>query len=56
MLRVKETTGEPSSAFHILAGPSVDVEARNSESRLEYDKQTKACISVARIEGAKITL
>jgi hypothetical protein len=52
-LRVKVATAEPSSAFHILADPSVDVEARNSESRLEYDRQTKAYNSATRIDKKK---
>lgn len=33
-LRVKEANGTPSIVFQILAEPSVDVEAKNSESRL----------------------
>ena len=52
-MRVKVATAEPSSAFHILADPSVDVEARNSESRLEYDRQTKAYNSATRIDKKK---
>lgn len=40
-LRVKVVKGTPSSVFHILAVPSVDVEAKNSESRLVYDKQKR---------------
>lgn len=34
-LRDKVVKGTPSSTFQILAEPSVEVEARNSESRLE---------------------
>lgn len=34
---VRDITGTP-SVFHILAEPSVDVEAKNSESRLVYRK------------------
>lgn len=33
--RVKLTNGTPSSIFHILAEPSVDVETKNSESKLQ---------------------
>lgn len=29
------TSGVPSSIFHILADPSVDVETKNSESKLQ---------------------
>lgn len=41
MLRVKVVTGTPSSVFHMVAEPSVDVEAKNSESKLEHDKQRR---------------
>jgi hypothetical protein len=37
--RVKLTNGTPSSIFHILAEPSVDVETKNSESKLQEEKQ-----------------
>jgi hypothetical protein len=37
-LRDKVVKGTPSSIFQILAEPSVEVEARNSESRLQCDK------------------
>lgn len=35
-LRVKVVKGTPSLVLHIRAEPSVDVEAKNSESRLEH--------------------
>lgn len=37
-LRVKVVIGTPSSVFQTLADPSLDVEAKNSESRLEQEK------------------
>jgi hypothetical protein len=46
-LRVKVVKGRPSSIFHILAEPSVDVEAKNSESRLD-DEQRRHKYSVSR--------
>lgn len=33
-VRVKETSGTPSFIFHILAEPSVNVDTKNSESKL----------------------
>lgn len=33
-VRVNEASGTPSAIFHILAEPSVDVETKNSESKL----------------------
>lgn len=36
--RVRVVTGTPSLVFHILAIPSVDVDAKNSESKLKYSK------------------
>ena len=37
---VKFTSGTPSSIFHILAEPSVDVETKNSESKLQEKNNT----------------
>lgn len=44
-LRVKEVTGTPSFAFHILAKPSLDVVAKNSESRLKVQWEETNYIS-----------
>lgn len=38
-LRVKVVIGTPSSVFQTLADPSLEVEAKNSESRLEQGKK-----------------
>jgi len=45
-LRDRVVTGTPSSTFQILAEPSVEVEARNSESRLKYDKTKDNTVSI----------
>ena len=54
-MRVKVVKGAPSSVFHILAAPSVDVEAKNSESRLEYDKQRKPKIQYLALQYLQLS-
>ena len=45
-LRDKVIKGTPSSIFQILAEPSIEVEARNSESRLKYDIKWRKAVSI----------
>lgn len=44
--RVKVVTGNPSSVFQTLATPSVDVETKNSESRLEGETNSRLVTSI----------
>jgi len=55
-LRDKVFKGTPSSVFQILAEPSVEVEARNSESRLKYGKNMKdniVSINIIKVSGLR---
>ena len=55
-LRVNVVKGKPSSVFHILAEPSVDVETKNSESRLESERKAKLGVIRCHIDSQTLNL